>query len=213
MDFIPKEIAEYAERFTRPEGALLAELDRDTWGNVLYPRMLSGHLQGQVLRMLAHMVRPTTILEVGTYTGYSALCLAEVLQPGGMLHTIDVNAELEEMVRSYIGRSGMEDRITFHVGDARQVIPAIPGQFDLVFIDADKQNYANYFDLVIGRMRKGGIIIADNVLWSGKVTSDPATMDAETRGIHEFNHKVHADPRVENVLFPVRDGLMVCRAL
>ena len=213
MDFIPKEIARYAERFTRPEGALLAELDRYTWGNVLYPRMLSGHLQGQVLRMLAHMVRPTTMLDIGTYTGYSAQCLAEALPPGGLLHTIDVNPELEDMVRMYIDRSGMADRITFHVGDARQVIPTLAGPFDLVFIDADKQNYANYFDLVIDRMRPNGVIIADNVLWSGKVTDDPANMDAETSGIHAFNEKVHADPRVENVLLPVRDGLMVCRVL
>lgn len=213
MDFIPKEIAEYAERFTRPEGALLAELDRDTWGNVLYPRMLSGHLQGQVLRMFVGMVRPSTVLEVGTYTGYSALCMAEAMPAGGMLHTIDVNPELEDMVRSYIGRSGMQQRITFHVGDAREVIPAISGTFDLVFIDADKENYAQYFDLVIGRMRPGGVIIADNVLWSGKVTGDPEKMDAETRGLHAFNQKVHADPRVENVLLPVRDGLMVCRVI
>lgn len=213
MEFLPKHIDAYAERFTRSETPLQAELNRKTWAEMLYPRMLSGHLQGQILRMLACMIRPKNILEIGTYTGYSALCMAEGLADGGTLHTIDVNPELEDVVRDFIGRSPYNHQIRFHVGDAQAIIPTLEGPFDLVFIDADKENYARYFDLVLDKMRPGGFILADNVLWSGKVTQPESEMDAETRGIHAFNQKVHSDPRVENVLLPVRDGIMLCRVV
>jgi predicted O-methyltransferase YrrM len=170
--------------------------------------MLSGHLQGRVLAALSKLLRPQAILEVGTYTGYSALCLAEGLQPGGVLHTIDINEELESMVRRYIAEAGLTQTIHLHVGDARQLIPALDATWDLVFLDADKENYATYFDLVIDRVRPGGVIVADNVLWSGKVIDETVT-DVETSALRAYNAKVQADPRVENVLLPIRDGLMV----
>jgi caffeoyl-CoA O-methyltransferase len=179
----------------------------------MMPRMLSGHLQGQVLKMISHMVRPARILEVGTYTGYSALCLAEGLQEGGKLHTIDINEELEIMVRKFISEAGMEEKIEYHIGNALDIIPTFNETFDLVFIDADKENYSNYYDLVIDKVRKGGFIIADNVLWSGKVLMDRAKMDPDTKAIFDYNDKVMNDDRVENVLFPIRDGLMVARKL
>lgn len=213
MEFLPKHIDAYAERFTRAETPLLAELNRKTWSEMLYPRMLSGHLQGQILRMLACMIKPKTVLEIGTYTGYSALCMAEGLAEDGILHTIDVNPELEDVVRDFIDRSTLKDQIHFHVGDAKTIIPTLKGPFDLVFIDADKENYASYFDLVLEKMKPGSFILADNVLWSGKVTLPDHEMDAETRGIHAFNQKVHNNPRVENVLLPVRDGIMLCRVV
>jgi predicted O-methyltransferase YrrM len=154
------------------------------------------------------LLRPKAILEVGTYTGYSALCLAEGLQPGGVLHTIDINEELESMVRRYVAAAGLDNTIHLHVGDARHLIPTLEVEWDLVFLDADKENYATYFDLVIDRVRPGGVIVADNVLWSGKVI-DPAVSDAETDALRAYNAKVQADPRVNNVLLPIRDGLMV----
>jgi predicted O-methyltransferase YrrM len=158
------------------------------------------------------MIQPKEILEIGTYTGYSALCLAEGLADGGVLHTIDINEELEDMVRGYIRKAGLEDNIKFHVGNAMDIIPTLNAWFDMVFIDADKENYSNYFDMVIDRLRPGGYIIADNVLWSAKVIdADIRAKDMETAALHAFNEKVHADKRVENILLPVRDGLMVIR--
>jgi caffeoyl-CoA O-methyltransferase len=171
--------------------------------------MLSGHLQGQVLRTFSMMLRPKNILEIGTYTGYSAICLAEGLQDGGRLYTIDINEELEEMVRRYIAKAGMEQKIDFRIGDAMEIIPVLNVTFDLVYIDADKVNYSNYYDLVWDKVRPGGFIVADNVLWSGKVLEEK--VDEDTRALKDFTKKVHADPRAENVLFPVRDGLMVIR--
>lgn len=208
MEFPAPEINRYAEQHTTAESELLARLNRETWSKVLMPRMLSGHLQGRVLAALSKLLRPQAILEVGTYTGYSALCLAEGLQPGGVLHTIDINEELESMVRRYIAEAGLTQTIHLHVGDARQLIPALDATWDLVFLDADKENYATYFDLVIDRVRPGGVIVADNVLWSGKVI-DAAVTDVETAALRAYNAKVQADPRVENVLLPIRDGLMV----
>jgi predicted O-methyltransferase YrrM len=214
MDFLDKKIQDYAEAHSASEPELLARLNRETWANVLIPRMLSGHLQGRILSMFSHMLKPKTILEIGTYTGYSALCLAEGLQPGGMLHTIDINEELAPMIQRYIYEAGMQNSISLHIGNALNIIPQIPGSIDLVFIDADKENYSHYFDLVIDRLTPGGIIIADNVLWSGKVI-DPQQLktDEETAALDAYNRKIHEDPRVENVLFPVRDGLMIARKI
>jgi predicted O-methyltransferase YrrM len=212
MDFIDQRLADYAEAHTSTEEKLLSELNRETHANVLMPRMLSGHLQGRFLSLISKMIRPAEILEIGTYTGYSALCMAEGLREGGVLHTIDNNIELEDMVRRYFLKAGMQDSIRFYLGDATKVIPTLYTTFDLVFIDADKENYSNYYDLVFDKVRSGGFIIADNVLWSGKVIDDKALdKDKETRAIHEFNQKVHQDNRVENVLLPVRDGLMIVR--
>ncbi|MHB1279451.1 MAG: O-methyltransferase [Bacteroidia bacterium] len=212
MDFIDEKLSAYAEAHTKAESPLLAELNRETWAKVLMPRMLSGHIQGRLLSMFSRMIQPKEILEVGTYTGYSALCLAEGLAEGGVLNTIDINEELEDMVRKYIRKAGLEESVKFHIGNALEIIPKLSPHFDLVFIDADKENYSNYYDLVIDRMRTGSYIIADNVLWSGKVTeADEIARDLETRSLHEFNIKVQNDPRVENILLPVRDGLMVIR--
>jgi caffeoyl-CoA O-methyltransferase len=212
MDFLDTKIQDYAEAFTSPENEVLAQLNRETWANVLIPRMLSGHIQGRILSMFSHMLRPKSILEIGTYTGYSALCLAEGLQADGVLHTIDINEELEPMITRYIQQAGKQDQIKLHIGAALEIIPTIPGNFDLVFIDADKENYAHYFDAVIDRMPSGGIIIADNVLWSGKVLDEKErTEDEETAALHQYNQKIHNDERVEHLLFPVRDGLMIAR--
>jgi caffeoyl-CoA O-methyltransferase len=211
MNFLPPEIEAYAGRFTQPESELLGELSRRTQSQVLQPRMLSGHLQGRLLALLSKLVRPSRILEIGTYTGYSALCLAEGLAPGGKLHTIEVNEELEDLIREYVARAGLEDSIVLHLGEAARVIPGLEGPFDLVFIDADKENYSKYFDLVVGRLRPGGLIVADNLLWSGQVLKPEDEMDAETRALAAYAQKVSSDPRVESVLLPVRDGLMVSR--
>jgi caffeoyl-CoA O-methyltransferase len=209
MDFIKNEILEYAERHTTPESDLLKTVNRETHAHVLKARMLSGHFQGRILSMISHMVKPSRILEIGTYTGYSALCLAEGLSPGGKLTTIDVNEELEAKVRGYFERSGIASSIDYRIGNALQIIPTLQEKFDLVFIDADKENYSRYFDLVINNVPLNGIILADNVLWSGKVLDGKP--DKDTKAIIDFNEKVHRDPRVESVLLPVRDGIMMLR--
>lgn len=212
MDFIDPKIDAYAENHCTPENEVLQALNRDTYANVLMPRMLSGHLQGRVLSMFSHMLRPRRILEIGTYTGYAALCMAEGLTDDGVLHTIDINEELETMVRKYMDESGMKDKIQFHIGNALEIVPALNETIDMVFIDADKENYSTYYDLVFDKLRSGGVIIADNVLWSGKVLDEnELAKDVETKALNEFNKKVLADDRVENVLMPIRDGLMVVR--
>ncbi|MBD1398370.1 O-methyltransferase [Pontibacter sp. JH31] len=212
MEFIDEDLQHYAEDHTSAESELLHKINRQTHLNVMKPRMLSGHLQGRLLSMFSHMIRPKQILEVGTYTGYSALCLAEGLQEDGTLHTIDINEELEDIVRGYIAEAGLTESVKYYLGNALEIIPAIDATFDLVFIDADKYNYANYYDLVIDRVRSGGYIIADNVLWSGKVLEKyRKKLDEDTAALLEFNKKVQDDPRVENILLPVRDGLMVAR--
>lgn len=212
MDFLDPKISQYAEGHTSAENEVLQGLNRETYANVLMPRMLSGHIQGRMLAMMSKMLNPRRILEIGTYTGYSALCFAEGLTDDGILHTIDINEELETMVRGYIAKAGMENKIKFHIGNALEIIPTLDETFDLVFIDADKENYSHYYDMVIGKLRKGGIIIADNVLWSGKVLDEKElAKDVETRALNEFNKKILADDRVENVLMPVRDGLNVIR--
>jgi caffeoyl-CoA O-methyltransferase len=214
MDFLPEEIDRFVVEHTQPEPELLNRINRETNIKILRPRMLSGHLQGRVLSMFCHMIKPKTILEIGTYTGYSAICMAEGLQPGGVIHTIDIDEELEDFVRDKITLAGLDETIQFHVGNALDIIPTLNTNYDLVFIDADKENYSTYFDLVIDRVPSGGYIIADNVLWSGKVINEQEVKnDPDTRALVEFCDKVHIDSRVQNVLFPVRDGLMVMRKL
>lgn len=207
---ISTELEDYMERHTEREPEVLAQLAGDTYRRVLRPRMLSGNMQGQFLRMLCRMTGARRVLEIGTFTGYSAIAMAMGMEEGSELHTIDVNDELEELVLDYIRRSGLEHRIVFHVGDAREVIRKLEGPFDLVFIDADKRQYAEYYRLIIDKVRAGGVIVADDVLWEGKVI-DTAAHDPQTRGILEFNDLVQADSRVENVLFPIRHGLMLIR--
>ena len=212
MEFIPSDIDKYCVEHTTPENDLLSKLNRETHAKVLQSRMLSGHLQGRFLSMLSRMIQPKNILEIGTYTGYSALCLAEGLAENGKLITLDVNEELEDFVRNYFKESAFNDKIDFKVGNALQVIPTLPETFDIVFIDADKLNYTHYYDLVFDKVRSGGYIIADNVLWSGKV-SNPAANDKDTIAIRAFNKKIQDDTRVENILLPIRDGLMVLRKI
>jgi caffeoyl-CoA O-methyltransferase len=209
MNFIPSDIQKYSEDHTSAESELLKTINRDTNARVLMPRMLSGHMQGRILSMVSKMISPSTILEIGTYTGYSAICLAEGLKAGGKLITIDINEELERTVRGYFEQSGFAKAIDYKIGNALNIIPTLKECFDLVFIDADKENYARYYDLVINSVPLGGYILADNVLWSGKVLDEKP--DKDTRAIKEFNLKVQNDKRVENVLLPVRDGIMVMR--
>lgn len=213
MDFLDPKLEKYILDHTLEESPVLEKLNRETYAKVLTPRMLAGHLQGRVLSMLSNMIRPKQILEIGTYTGYSAICLAEGLQASGKIHTIEINEELQEMIKSYFKEAGITERVNLYIGSAPDIIPTINETFDLVYIDADKTNYSNYYDLVFDKVRKGGFIIADNALWSGKVLEDPQEMDEDTKSVIEYNKKVHDDERVENVIFPIRDGLMVCRKI
>ncbi|MBA4410375.1 MAG: O-methyltransferase [Bacteroidota bacterium] len=192
-----------------PEEDYLRELDRETHQKVLHPRMLSGHLQGQILSMISCMIQPQCILEIGTFTGYSALCLAKGLADGGKLHTIELDDELETLAQKYILKSGMADRIIQHTGDARKIISTINQSFDLVFIDADKRDYCDYYQLIFDQIRVGGFLLADNVLWDGKVVDPESAGEEQTHGIIAFNDLVQNDPRVNNVILPVRDGIMV----
>ena len=209
MEFLDPEIEHYALKHTEEESTLLHELNRQTHLNILQPRMLSGHLQGRILSMLSQSVQPKTILEIGTYTGYSALCMAEGLQNNGVLYTIEISKELAPFAQQYFNKSPYKNLIKMMVGNALEIIPDFNFNWDLVFIDADKENYSNYFDFVIERVNKGGMIIADNVLWSGKVTRPTSKNDIETKSLKTFNEKVHSDSRVSNVLMPVRDGMMI----
>jgi len=211
MDFLPEDIEAYVLKHTEKEPEILNELNHETWEKILIPRMLSGHLQGRILSMLSHMISPTNILEIGTYTGYSALCFAEGLKLGGKIHTIDINEELESMVNKYIEKSNLKNTIINHIGDALEIIPTLSETFDIVFIDADKTNYSNYYELVFDKINPGGYIIADNVLWSGKVIENKENLDADTLALVNYCEKVQNDDRVQNVLFPVRDGLMITR--
>ncbi len=212
MEFLPTQIAEYADKHTSAEPELLQKINRDTYTNVLAPRMLSGNLQGRTLSFISKLIKPQYILEIGTYTGYSALCMTEGLEPDGELHTIDINEELETRIRSYFDASGYKDQLHLHIGNALEIIPNLPYPFDLVFIDADKENYANYYNLLIDKLPSGAVIIADNVLWSGKVVEHAELeKDLETRALDAFNKQIQNDKRVENVLLPIRDGLMVVR--
>jgi caffeoyl-CoA O-methyltransferase len=234
MDHLDAALIAYAEAHTTPEPAVLARLDRETHLTQVYPQMLSGHLQGTLLRMIVQMLKPQRILEIGTFTGYSALAMGLGLDPapnpglsgwdaptpgpsprggGGVLHTIEANPELEDGIRKYIREAGLEDRVVVHIGQALDVIPALEETWDLVFIDADKPNYLNYFEMVLPRLRPGGFILADNVLWDGKVLEDPDRMDRDTLGIHQFNEYIRQDEQVEHLLLPLRDGLMLIRKI
>ena len=211
MDITNPAIQKYSEDHTSAENDLLKKINRDTHANIVMPRMLSGHMQGRILSMISCMIKPSVILEIGTYTGYSALCMAEGLNPGGKLITLDINEELESRVRNYFNDSPFHSRIDYRIGNALDIIPSLDMNFDLVFIDADKENYARYYDLIINRVPLGGYILADNVLWSGKVLDEKS--DKDTRAIKAFNEKIQEDARVENVLLPVRDGILVMRKI
>ena len=211
MHFLSEELENYAAQHTEDEPLLLQQLNKRTHLNVLQPRMISGHFQGRFLSLLSKMVQPRTILEIGTYTGYATLCLAEGLHPEGVLHTIDIKEELTDLQREFFDRSGYGNQIVQHLGKAADIIPALDTTFDLVFIDADKQNYAHYFDLVIEKMNRGGIILSDNVLWSGKVVEEVKHNDKHTQALMAYNQKIKDDPRVETVLLPIRDGITLSR--
>jgi predicted O-methyltransferase YrrM len=204
-------IEEYCEAHTSEEGDLLYRLYRETHLHGVKPRMISGQLQGRFLAMVSRMLRPTNVLEIGTYTGYSALCLAEGIAQNGQLHTIEVDEELEEIILRYVAQSPYKDRIHLHIGDARQLIPQFKCQWDLVFIDAEKRSSREFYELVLPQLRKGGVMLIDNMLWSGKVVDAEANHDLDTKAIVEFNDFVQQDPRVENVLLPLRDGIMMVR--
>lgn len=191
------------------EGALLSALNRDANVNLLRPRMLSGHLQGRILKMFCRMLRPRRVLEIGTYTGYATLCMAEGLEPDGLIHTIEINDEMEDFIRKYLERSPQKDKVRLHLGDAMEIIPGLDETFDLVFIDADKRLYCEYYDLVFPLVRPGGLILADNTLWDGKVIEEVHPADKQTQGILIFNEKVKQDNRVEKVILPLRDGLTI----
>lgn len=212
MEFLSEALQLYCEEHSSEEPAILKKLNRQTHAQVLQPRMLSGHLQGRFLSLISKLVRPKYVLDIGTYTGYSAICLAEGLAENGKVITLDVNPELEDMVNHYIEEAGFKNKIQMIIGDAYQLIRTMPQNFDLVFIDADKASYSKYFDLVIDKLNPGAVILADNVLWSGKVVDDKAlAKDKDTQLIDAFNKKVQADNRVETVLLPIRDGITLIR--
>lgn len=213
MHFIPEKIDEYAVDHTQQEPALLARLSRETYQKVLQPRMLSGHFQGRLLSMISKIAQPATILEIGTYTGYSALCLAEGLRENGVLHTIDINEELQDLQKKYFDQSPFKNQITPHLGNALDIIPTLNLKFDLLFLDADKPNYPAYFNLIINKMNKGGLILTDNVLWSGKVVEEVKEDDESTKALIRFNKMLAEDERLETVLLPVRDGLSISRVI
>lgn len=211
MHFISDELDDYVTQHSENEPELLSALNKETYQKILLPRMLSGHFQGRVLSMLSKLIRPKSILEIGTYTGYATLCLCEGLQENGTVHTIDINEELFDFQRKYFDKSPWGKQITQHLGDALEIIATINTKFDLVFVDADKENYIAYFKMIVPMMEKGGIILSDNVLWSGKVLEPLHPKDKSTKELLEYNKLLKEDPRVETVLLPIRDGLTVSR--
>jgi len=211
MDFLDKNIEEYAQSFTSPESDLMNALNRETYSNKLQPRMLSGHIQGSFLAMVSKMINPRRILEIGTYTGYSALSLATGLTDDGLLYTLEVNEEHEEIAKRYFKQAGLENKIIHKLGKAEELIVELNEPWDLVFIDADKINYGRYYDLIINSLPKGAWILADNVLWSGKVLLDDDQLDPDTLALKDFSRKIQEDERVENMILPFRDGLMLIR--
>ncbi len=213
MHFLPQQLDDYVVAHSENEPELLQQLTRETYQKILQPRMLSGHYQGRVLSMISKLVNPKNILEIGTYTGYSALCLAEGMQNNGELDTIDINEELVDFQRKYFDKSQYGNQIHQHLGNALEIIPKLNKTFDLVFIDADKPNYVNYFHTIIDKLNVGGIILSDNVLWSGKVIEALKPDDASTKALLEYNALLKNDPRVETVLLPIRDGLTISRKL
>lgn len=213
MHFISQELEDYVSNHSENEPALLEALNRETHQKILQPRMLSGHFQGRVLSMLSKLIRPLHILEIGTYTGYATLCLCEGLQENGTVDTIDINEELIDFQKKYFDLSQWKGQINQHLGDATAIIPNLDKKYDLVFVDADKDNYLNYFEIILPKMNKGGIILSDNVLWSGKVLETPNPKDLSTNVLLEYNKRLKEDARVETVLLPIRDGLTVSRVL
>lgn len=213
MDFLDKKIEDYALLFTSPEDEIMNELNRETHLKKLQPRMLSGHLQGSFLKMISKMIRPKNILEIGTFTGYSALALASGLQENGKLTSLEFNEEHEAIARKYFKKAGLSNKIELIIGNALEIIPTLDHSWDLVFIDADKNNYSRYYDMVIDSIPSGGWIIADNVLWSGKVLIDDKNLDEDTLAIKAFNKKINEDDRVENMIIPFRDGLLLIRKI
>ncbi len=211
MDILSPLIEKYIEQHTDKEPELLRQLNRETHSKVLRPRMLSGHYQGRLLSLISQLVAPKNILEIGTYTGYSALCLAEGLRQDGALHTIDINEELYDLQRRYFDQSGMGERIHQHIGDARTIIPELDMKFDLVFIDADKPNYSTYLDLIFDKLTSGGVLLSDNVLWSGKVSQDLQEGDTSTQALIQYNKRLAEDDRFTTVMLPIRDGLTISR--
>ena len=211
MHFLPEKIDDYVVAHSQNEPQILKELSKETWQKVLNPRMLSGAFQGRILSMISKLVHPKSVLEIGTYTGYSALCIAEGLHPEGKIHTIDKNEELESLQNKYFEKAGFKNQIQQYVGNALEIIPTLNAKFDLVFIDADKSNYINYFHLIIDKMNAGGIILSDNVLWSGKVVEKLDPKDIDTKVLLEYNKLLNSDERIETVLLPIRDGLTVSR--
>lgn len=211
MQRLSTDVWRYCETHTTPVSETLYALERETYLKTMAPQMISGHLQGQLLSLISKLTRPRFILEIGTFTGYSAICLAQGLADGGMLHTIEANREMGRLIRKYVQRAGLEEKITLHLGDAKAIIPTLSFPWDLAFIDAAKLDYIEYYDLIIEQLRPGGIILADNVLWSGKVLQPK--QDPEALVLHKFNQKTQSDERVENVLLPLRDGLMMIRKL
>ena len=209
MNFISSKLQQYIDEHSMEESDLLKALDRETHQKVLQPRMLSGSYQGRLLALLAKMIQPKKILEVGTYTGYATLCMAEGLATGGSIDTIDYNEELSDIQRRYFDQSSYRSQIVQHLGEAKDVIKTLTGPYDLVFLDADKENYPHYFDLIIDKLETGGVILSDNVLWSGKVLEKAA--DEATSALQEYNHKINTDARVETIILPIRDGLTITR--
>jgi len=213
MHFLSEDLEDYIALHSQKEPELLAQLNKETYQKILLPRMLSGHFQGRVLSLLSKLIRPKNILEIGTYTGYATLCLCEGMQENGKVHTIDIKEELVDFQRKYFDKSPWGTQIVQHLGEAINIIPTLETKFDLVFIDADKENYLNYYELIVPKMNKGGIILSDNVLWSGKVVEPLQNGDESTRVLLEYNKRLNEDPRVETVLLPIRDGLTVSRVL
>ena len=211
MNFLPEKIDDYSVSHSQKEPQILQELTKETWQKVVNPRMLSGAFQGRVLSMISKLIQPKNILEIGTYTGYSAICIAEGLQEHASIDTIDKNEELADLQNKYFEKSGFRNNIIQHVGLALEIIPTIHKKFDLVFIDADKSNYSNYFHLIIDKMNKGGVILSDNVLWSGKVVEKLDPKDQDTKALLEYNILLNTDKRIETVLLPIRDGLTISR--
>lgn len=213
MHFLPEDIDDYAVKHSQDEPEILKSLSKETWRKVLQPRMISGAYQGRLLSLISKLINPENILELGTFTGYSALCLAEGLKQNGKLITIDKNEELEPLSSKYFEMSEFGDKIEARIGKALDIIPQLDMEFDLVFLDADKSNYLNYFDLLIDKLKPGGVILTDNVLWSGKVVKETKENDIDTKILKEFNIKINEDPRLETVLLPIRDGLTISRKI
>ncbi len=201
----------YCEQLSTPPSPILKELERETHLKTLAPQMMSGHLQGHLLRLLCRLKQPQCVLEIGTFTAYATICLAEGLPPGGILHTIEANPEMAHIIKKFIHKAGLEERVQSHIGRAEEIIPELDQRFDFVFLDAGKLDYGMFYDLLIDRVNPGGLILADNVLWSGKVIQP--TKDKDTAALHAFNEKINQDPRVENIILPIRDGLLIAQKL